>query len=194
MEEISTGTQKNKNIMKEDLKEIFKNVNDWLKYAEAKNAMLLGFNGALLFGAFKVFSSNSDLQNLWGFVGPYFHYVMPIIIGISTVITLISFIPETKMIKLGDDSKPEDVNVLFYSHLKTLSSDELLTELMVTNPSIIEKSYAQQIVINSGIAAAKFDSFKVAGWITISGLMMIIPVIFPLINYYKKRFGKKEIK
>lgn len=194
MEEISTGIQKNKNIMKEDLKEIFKNVNDWLKYAEAKNAMLLGFNGALLFGAFKVFSSNPDLQNLWGFVGPYFHYVMPIVIGISTVITLISFIPDTKMIKLGDDSKPEDVNVLFYSHLKTLSPDELLTEFKVTNPSIIEKSYAQQIVINSGIAAAKFDSFKVAGWITISGLMMIIPVIFPLGNYYKKRLGKKEIK
>lgn len=179
--------------MKEDLKEIFKNVNDWLKYAEAKNAMLLGFNGAVLFGVFRVFSGNSELKDLWGIIGPYYHYCLPVVIIISTIITLISFLPETKMIKLDDNDKPEKVNVLFYSHLKTLSADDLLTELNVTNPTSIEKSYAQQIVINSGIAAAKFDSFKVAGWITLSGLMLIIPVIFPLTNYYKKRFGKKEI-
>jgi hypothetical protein len=179
--------------MKEDLKEIFKNVNDWLKYAEAKNAMLLGFNGVLLFGAFKVFHNNPDLQNSLGFIGSYYHYVMPIIVGVSTVITLISFIPKTKMIKLGDNSKPKQVNVLFYSHLKTLSSEDLLEELKVTEPSVIEKSYAQQIVINSSIAAAKFDSFKVAGWITISGLILIFPVVFLLSNFYKRRFGKKEI-
>ena len=34
----------------ENLKSIFNNINDWLKFAEAKNFGLLTLNGALIFG------------------------------------------------------------------------------------------------------------------------------------------------
>lgn len=182
--------------MKDDLKEIFKNVNDWLKFAETKNAMLLAFNGVIIFGVSKFFSDNSELKELFYFVGPYYRFVFPVIIAVSILLLLFSFIPQTKMIKLGEKKKPENVNVLFYDHLETLKPQELLEEVYGTkNPSVtnIEKSYAQQIIVNSEITSRKFDTFKVAAWITVSGLLLIVPVIFPMINYYKKRIGKKEI-
>lgn len=182
--------------MKEDLKDIFKNVNDWLKYAEAKNAMLLGFNGALLFGVFRVFAGDSKLKQILLFVGPYYNYVFPVLIGISIILLLISFIPETKMVKLSVDVKPKTINLLFYTHLKTLTPDELLSEIGFFPPCSakqIERNYAEQIIINAGIAAKKYDTFKLAGWITISGLMLIFPVVFPLINYFIKRAAKNKI-
>jgi hypothetical protein len=197
MEAESHGKLNNNCAMKEDLKEIFKNVNDWLKFAETKNAMLLGFNSALLVGVFKVFADDKNLKDLLIFVGPYYHYVFPILIIISIIILLLSFIPETKMINLSSGAKPEKINTLFYSHLETLTPDQLLKELGAEEPEKtegIERAYAQQIIINAGIAARKFDTFKFAGWTTISALLLVFPAIFLLGNYLKKRVGKKEIK
>jgi hypothetical protein len=195
--EVDLNGNCNKITMKEDLKEIFKNVNDWLKFAETKNAMLLAFNGVIIFGVSKFFSDNCELKELFYFVGPYYRFVFPVIISVSILLLLFSFIPQTKMIKLGEKKKPKNVNVLFFDHLETLKPQELLEEVYgTTNPSVtnIEKSYAQQIIVNSEITSRKFDTFKVAAWITVSGLLLIVPVIFPMINYYKKRIGKKEIK
>lgn len=176
----------------ENLKEIFKNVNDWLKYAEAKNGILLGFNGAVIFGILKLFSGNPEWDNFGIFIGKYYHYGVPFLLIISTIILLVSFLPKTKMIKLGDNKKPDKVNVLFFSHLKTLTPDELLKELGIENSTIMERSYAQQIVINSGISAAKFDSFKVAGWITTISILFLLPGLYLLMNYYKSRIGKEK--
>ncbi|MCP4218773.1 MAG: hypothetical protein GY765_29345, partial [bacterium] len=41
--------------MEERLKSIFANVNDWLKFAEAKNAALVAFNSAIIFAVLSVF-------------------------------------------------------------------------------------------------------------------------------------------
>ena len=45
----------NDNITQQ-LYQVFNNVNDWLKFAEAKNAMLIAFNGASIFGIIKLLS------------------------------------------------------------------------------------------------------------------------------------------
>jgi hypothetical protein len=39
--------------MADKLKDIFENVNNWLKFAEAKNATLIAGNGLLIFGVLK---------------------------------------------------------------------------------------------------------------------------------------------
>jgi hypothetical protein len=187
----------NKINMKEDLKEIFKNVNDWLKFAETKNAMLLAFNSALLVGVFKVFSDDDSLKNLLTIVGPYYHYIFPVLIIISIIFLLLSFLPQTKMIKLSSASKPEKINILFYGHLESLSTNELLKELGSEDPERapdMERAYAQQIIINAGITARKFDTFKFAGWITISALLLVVPAIILFGNYIKNRIGINEIK
>lgn len=38
----------------DELKDIFENVNAWLKFAEGKNAALIAFNGALTVGLLRV--------------------------------------------------------------------------------------------------------------------------------------------
>jgi|AntRauMFilla1563_2_1112583.scaffolds.fasta_scaffold20749_4 hypothetical protein len=43
--------------MDEKLKEIFSNINDWLKFADAKSATLIAGNGALIFGMGRLISS-----------------------------------------------------------------------------------------------------------------------------------------
>jgi hypothetical protein len=40
--------------MRQELREIFNNVNDWLKYAEAKNFGLLSLCAAIVFGTTQV--------------------------------------------------------------------------------------------------------------------------------------------
>jgi hypothetical protein len=195
--EVGSHGNCNTITMKEDLKEIFKNVNDWLKFAETKNAMLLAFNSALLVGVFNVFSDDESLNNLLIFVGPYYHYIFPILIIISMILLLLSFLPQTKMINLSSASKPEKINILFYGHLESLSANELLKELGAEDTEStpdIERAYAQQIIINAGMTARKFDTFKFAGWITISALLLVVPVILLLGNYFNNRIGKKEIK
>ena len=43
------------------LKDVYKDVSDWLKFAEAKNAALLTFNGVMLFGVLRLLSSNNSV-------------------------------------------------------------------------------------------------------------------------------------
>lgn len=45
--------------MKDHLEYVFSNVNDWLKFAEAKSATLLAVNGVVLFGILRLVN---DLQ------------------------------------------------------------------------------------------------------------------------------------
>ena len=41
--------------MTERLNIIFLNVNEWLKFAELKHAVIIAFNGAAIFGIFQIF-------------------------------------------------------------------------------------------------------------------------------------------
>lgn len=82
----------NKIIMKEDLKEIFKNVNDWLKFVEIKNVMLLVFNSVFFVGVFKVFVDDDSFKNLLIFVGLYYYYVFLILVIFLILFLLFLFI------------------------------------------------------------------------------------------------------
>ena len=46
--------------MEEKLNQIFLNVNEWLKYSEAKNGVLLALDGAMLIGLMSLLKDASD--------------------------------------------------------------------------------------------------------------------------------------
>ncbi len=73
--------------MKDELKYIFGNVNDWLKYAEAKHAGLLVLNSAIIIGLISSYSK--------GFFYKYPVFISVIIFGISIFISLIAQYPKT---------------------------------------------------------------------------------------------------
>lgn len=183
MEEISTGTQKNKNIMKEDLKEIFKNVNDWLKFAEAKNAGALTFSSALVFASLKMLNTDNHC---------YVNIALTVlsVIGASGIIlAFISFSPVlNKYYKKKIDGTGEYDNVYFFMDLKDYKDfknnqdHKALLKLIYKKSgktyveNALEEDIAIQIITNSQIAFRKYEIFKLIlkfyGWGSIIGLIV----------------------
>lgn len=173
-----------------ELEKIFDNVNNWLKYAETKNAMLLAFNGVSLFGILKLAASNHGIMSIEP-INSLLTYVAPIFIGVSILLLLLSFVPQTNMLKvlskLNSEEKPKEevvekkYNLLYFEHLKILNASELVKMLGIENPNQIQINYAEQIITNSGIASEKFQVFKVAIWFTILGLTGVLIGILVLI-------------
>src|ERR1035438_5925437 len=71
----------------EQIRKIFQNVNDWLKFADAKNLALLTIESAVIFGLTKVIT---DGRSCWSSI--FLNLSMGIIL-ISFLTTLISSIP-----------------------------------------------------------------------------------------------------
>ena len=158
----------NQKEIEDKLWKIFVNVNDWLKVAEAKNAMLIGFNGASIFG----------ISRIMGEVGPWlwwYLFVVCIIFCFSVLISFFAFIPRLKGLPPGIFYNSRVKNIYYFEYLKTLSSEKLLHEL---DPEIKKfelsdstKHLADQIISNANIASRKYSNFTVAIWITICGIV-----------------------
>lgn len=159
--------------MDEKLKDIFLNINDWLKYAEAKSATLVAGNGALIFGLAGVLKSY-ELPNLLEYYG-CFSIILCII---SMVLCLLSVVPSLSM---PWESKPEGTvhsdNLLYFhdiakytpiNYLGKLSNKLELNEQQFTG---YQKDLANQIIINAVIACRKYSYFKVAIWFTVTALI-----------------------
>src|SRR5690606_2097247 len=110
----------------DQLYKIFGNVNDWLKFAETKNAMIIGFNGASIYGLIRAF--NIDYIKNSSCIQCYLLLVIILLI-ISTVFSLISFVPKVKIIEGGLYNSGNTPNVLFFEYLKTKSNIEIIQEI-----------------------------------------------------------------
>ena len=142
----------------ETLEKIFNNVNNWLHFAEAKNAALVAFNIATI-SAISEFDFLKSINVLF--------YSMLISILVSTFISLASFSPIVNKLALKKEfSGPP--NLLLFSYIASLSnSDEYLKELYEkywnapeTNATQIEKDFCFEIHTNSKIAIRKYSYFK----------------------------------
>lgn len=160
--------------MEETLKDIFLNVNDWLKFLESKNAVLVALNGAAILGVLefiKDIESSSYLLTLYlcSFV---------ICVGIGLVISLFSFLPQTKIpyVWRNDIIRDSD-NLLFWGDIKKYDAITYLRNLYKNcgqddnKYSRLELNYANQIIINAKIISRKSSCFKSALWFTLAGVL-----------------------
>lgn len=171
----------------EHLYKVFTNVNDWLKFAEAKNAMLIAFNGASIFGIIRLMEI--DYINQSDFLINYLLFVI-ISLVFSTVNCLISFAPRIKIIKGGFFDSGKIPNVLFFEYLKGKTNVEIIKEITGNDNEIeystFEKDIAEQIKQNSIVASRKYSHFTVSVWITISAFITFpLAGIFALFTYSK---------
>ncbi|MDQ7003442.1 MAG: DUF5706 domain-containing protein [Ghiorsea sp.] len=137
--------------MDEKLKEIFYNINDWLKYAEAKSATLIAVNGALIFGISDVISS----FNTTGFLTSYLVFCL-VLCSISLAICLLSVIPSLKM---PWDAKPKGVlptdNIFYFADIAKYTPQTFLKKLAKRineehhTFSGYQQDLTQQIIVNS---------------------------------------------
>ena len=162
--------------MEDRLRYILSTVNDWLKFAEAKNGALLGIDIAIIFGLFQVIGS--EISRGWIYLAISFT-------GLSALSALFSFIPQLKAHPKGQQrQRNEGTNLIFYGHIAESNPElylkALYSEVGTEEPpeSKIELDYAHQIIINSRIALRKNRYFSIGLWLTVLGLFLLIALLF----------------
>jgi hypothetical protein len=151
--------------MNKDLLEIFKNVNDWLKFAETKNATLIAFNSGVIFGIYRIKSHDSVEANetLLAFLT-----LCTVVFIVSIIYSLFSFVPRVKMTKAGLFSSSKDKSVIHFECLKRMSVNSILIEILGDREfTSLEKDLALQIKINSMIASRKYAHFTISIWLSV---------------------------
>jgi hypothetical protein len=164
---------------------IFHNVNDWLKFAEAKNAALLAFSGTGMTATLTVLATAQSLPTFLRFG----LLISTSLLCICTLLCALSFIPKTNLEKLlwlrSQPSKKLHPsltdNLYYFGDLRKYSAGELLNAVnvhyfnsIVTQPYSKECSdVAIQITINSDIASFKFQTFTYAIYFLVASILSV---------------------
>ena len=148
-------------------------VNDWLKYAEVKNGVLLTLNGVLLTIIHRLVESLGEHSE----VLDYWLWAVTALLLLSMLVGLASFYARTKTFGF-DIEKPKNSNThnaLYYGNLANMKCSDVLHRLVQKYDSACPDQYltdlADQIIINSKIARRKFALFNFALLITIAALI-----------------------
>jgi hypothetical protein len=174
---------------------IFQLVNDWLKYAEAKNAGLVVASGA---GSAAILTYLGSAQKVppgwknWLFTSLFFFMV-------SGAVSLISFVPRVNrshwIALMHQWGNPEETdNLYYYRDLCKYERDSLVGKIKTRyepTDELESKSQepgdiADQIIVNSRIATVKFRLFTVAVMnILIAASIIIIGLIIDAFSHMK---------
>lgn len=138
-------------------------VNGWLRFAEAKNGVLVALCGGLItaFNSYDMVAMASPLIKLSFWVGGSF-------VILATLVGLISFLPEYSRSETRETRRSQsadNLNLFFYGDIAKLTAQELLVSLY---PGLTQETYnktatdlADQLVRNSKIVLRKFSLFNV---------------------------------
>ena len=146
--------------MEDKLKFIFSNVVEWLKFAEAKLAGIIVFNGAVIIG---IMQTTVDLPS---FNISIKHAIYFLLFGnlFSLIISLFGLSPMSKRLKLKGKLITEDDNLLYYSDIIKYTPEKYLSVLedkyKLKRESTMESDLAEQIIQISKIAQKKYEYFR----------------------------------
>jgi hypothetical protein len=176
---------------------IFQNVNEWLKFAEAKNAALLAFSGAGMTATLTVLATGQNVPKSIQ-VGLL---LSTISLGVCTLTCAMSFLPKTDLEKLlwvrnrssgRPTPQPSTDNLYFYGDLRKYNDATLLDELnrsyfnsALSNYYVKEYSdLVNQILINSDIAFSKLTFFRRGVYALIVAVLTVpVAVVLSLLFY-----------
>jgi hypothetical protein len=163
--------------LEERLRPIFSSMNDWVKYAESKNAALLFSDSASVYAIFGFLKDNKTFINIDVLIPIYSALFL---LFFSSIWFLVSFIPRIKIDSLKELRKPKKCdNLIFYGDIANYSHEGYLQSLCsginldTKEVDQIEKYYMQQIVANSRIALKKFQYFNVSIILTLLAMLAI---------------------
>ena len=163
--------------MKGEIKNIFANINDWLKFAEAKHTGMLILNSGVIFGLFTVLKD--------------YQYYLPktaillslICFGLSMLFSIVSLYPSSHNIQ-PRRKKITNPNLYFNQHISMLNVEDFKSELIKIDTNYkfdkLDDDLIYQIIINSTIATRKYKLFKFSTIFTTMGLG--IPLITTLLK------------
>lgn len=156
------------------LETIYSDIREWLKFAEAKNALLLSFNGVLAFGIARLV----QVEYLKGLLPNIF-------IGIqilSTILLLWSFLPFFRANKsIGYKSPIYKTNLRYYKDIYKLNPKAYLESIytlycegMEPKMNKAELDLALQIIILSIISVRKNRIFNTSLYLTIFSMFILL--------------------
>lgn len=172
---------------KEQLWKMFANVNDWLKFAEVKNQILLVAIMATP-GVFSHFLPKTDLlpfrsYPLWLNI---FSGLILLSYCISFFISFSSFFPKNKRDYNKENRKQSSYeanpNLLFFQHISIYNSSDfyklLAAKYKIESPDGMEKDLIDQIHINAEIAEIKYRRFNLSFIVYVFAVFLSIVCIF----------------
>lgn len=172
----------------ERLSETLNSVNDWLKFAEAKNAVLVAASGVGIWGCFRM----AVLPATNCYVDVYLA-IVALFMSLGFITSLLSFLPVLEyrwIVPRFEENRGG--NLLYFGHLATFSKSELLkkyreaTGSKESDVNELHSMYAEQVIINSRIALAKFAFFERAVNFVLWGVLTPVLAV-PLLYVAKKR-------
>lgn len=171
--------------MNEKLKYIFENVNNWLNFAEAKNAAIVALNVAIIFGIFSIQDINSYKLYI---------FVPVVLVLLSLIISLYSFVPMTsnsvdKKLEFWANRAKATENIFLYSYIgKKFKTDNVDLYLKMVAKAIDVNNYrkngededlAKEIIYNAKITIRKYELFRIS--ITILIIAIVILTLLALL-------------
>ena len=162
-----------------EIKEIFANVNHWLSFAEAKNGLVVGVNGALLIGLTQVLTSDGFIGFSWPL--QYYCYHGIVLSALGAVVALVALIPKTSLPwnRATGIPNPSSDNLLFFEHIGRYRGEEYLQTLCerltvdYSQQTPLAKLYSEQLVVNAKIASRKMRLFRLAAWMTVATVVTV---------------------
>lgn len=153
------------------LHRILSGIVDWLKFAEAKNGVIVGGGGALLFGVYNLLGHEDATYFEISYLASFM-----VLMAASILISLLSFVPRLAppfWIKMGE--KTTNDNPIYFGDACKYSRQ---TYLALFNERykwedaggirLLEEDLCHQIVVNARIAFIKYKMFNSALWLFIA--------------------------
>ena len=171
----------------DELRDTLKSVNDWLKFAEAKNAVVVAASGFALWASLRLALSNET-----GCYASAYFATLSVFLLAGFLTALLSFLPVLNyrwvVPKRG---KLANGNLLYFGYLAKCSKSQVLEAYMKataskeTDVKEIHGMYAEQIIINSRIALAKYAMFEFAVKVLLFGVLT--PVVAIPVFYFSRK-------
>ena len=146
-------------FMKQTLKYILQYVLENLKIAETKHSIIIALNGAVIALSLGLSTNNSVYIR-------YLNYAVLLFAGFSIIISFFALHSRSINVKLKH-KKYSDTNLLYYQNLATMTSGELLNNIIKfynypSNYEIdnFEVDLASTIIANSKVVQKKFKLFN----------------------------------
>lgn len=160
------------------LKDTLSKVNDWIKFAEAKNAANVAFCSATIFALTRVVTSKESINI---YIMYYIFFVLLCLI-LSLSISLFSFIPKLRIPWLYIGKRNDQDNLLFFGHACKYTAKSYLEKLydgkdQSNENKKLETLYSGQIVVNSKVAYIKFKQFDLAIYFTMIAILSPIGIL-----------------
>lgn len=158
-------------------------VNDWLKHAEGKHAVLIGLNAGIV----GLIVNLLDFSE-WSFsmITIYILWVITLMIA-SIIVSVTSYLPILNSSGLNNKNKTiedKEPNPLFFVDVAVMEPKDLVQLFTDEDKLKGDIWIAEQIVINSRIAIRKYRLFENAVWLSFYAAFPPVALINGLIRCF----------